>query len=74
MNHCPDCIRGELDDAWGLFNDLPCCRVRAVADTPKRFRAGAEVGKMLGMTPEEEQEFRAAVKRILDARKAKEKA
>jgi hypothetical protein len=46
MMRCPDCVDGRLNHAYALFRDLPCCRARSLAETPrKRQKAVADTFK-----------------------------
>lgn len=68
MMRCPDCMDGRLDAAHGVFNGLPCCHARSLAQTPrKRQKAVADAFKRVfpGVWPAIRQE---AIE-IIEARK-----
>jgi hypothetical protein len=68
MMRCPDCMDGRLDKAYALFRDLPCCRARSLAETPrKRQKAVADAFKRV--FPGEWPVIRQEALDIIEARK-----
>jgi hypothetical protein len=68
MMRCPDCVDGRLDHAYALFRDLPCCRARSLAETPrKRQKAVADTFKR--EYPSEWPAIRQEALDIIEARK-----
>jgi hypothetical protein len=68
MMRCPDCMDGRFSSAWGIFRDLPCCRARSLAETPrKRQKAVADAFKRA--FPGEWPEIRQEALDIIEARK-----
>jgi hypothetical protein len=65
---CPDCVDGRLDAAHGLFNGLPCCHARRLAQTPrKRQKAVADAFKRV--FPKDWPAIRQEAIEIIEARK-----
>ena len=65
---CPECVDGRLDAAHGLFNNLPCCHARSLAQTPRnRQKEAADAIKRV--LPEYWPAIRQEAVEIIEARK-----
>ena len=73
MMRCPDCMDGRLDKAYALFRDLPCCRARSLAETPRK-RQKAVAGMFEREYPSEWPAIRQEALDIIEARKQMEAA
>ena len=73
MMRCPDCLDGRLDEAYGVYRGLTCCKARALASAPRR-RQKAVAYAYRAAYPAEWDEIRADALAIMDERKAQRAA
>jgi hypothetical protein len=69
MMRCPDCADGRLNEAYGIYRGLACCKARALAGTPRK-RQKAVADSYRAAYPADWDEIRADALAIMDERKA----